>query len=161
MARLVVLQQSQPSLHSPWVSPSSSLLPSSLSEFNGTGFNVSFQVSQVTQFSVFTFYFSLIGYNGRKACLWLWSRFNRIGEMFASQREHFRYRHQVPRRFSSWVERDSLACSWADSLWKKATRFVNFWCNCQNLKAMIINKSSFWIFYRFGRNITWVHMIGR
>lgn len=43
MARLVALQQSQPSLHSPWVPSNSSLLPSSLSEFNGAGFKVSFQ----------------------------------------------------------------------------------------------------------------------
>lgn len=43
MARLVALQQTQPSLQSSWISSNSSLLPSSLSEFNGTGFNVSFQ----------------------------------------------------------------------------------------------------------------------
>ena len=58
-SRLVVLQQSQPSLHSPWASPSSSLLPSSLSEFNGTGFNVSFQVKEIVQFSTISLHYSV------------------------------------------------------------------------------------------------------
>lgn len=46
MARLVVLQQRH---HSPWISPNSSLLPSPLSEFSGTGFNISIKNRRVWQ----------------------------------------------------------------------------------------------------------------